>query len=178
MMSVAVRKFERKDQQEVRDLVLEGLAERWGSVFDPSYNRDLDDISNYYVERHRATIAVLEDSDQPYGGRSILGCGILLPLPAEDVYDTWCPEPESRADVLSGLRICRMMRLSVSKDCRGKGYAKRIIHHLVEVAREQGFDRILVETETLWTSAVQIYKSMGFEVVESGEENIHFEYVL
>ncbi|KAK3816486.1 MAG: acyl-CoA N-acyltransferase [Benniella sp.] len=192
-MSLTIRGIKREDQEEVHDLVLEGLAERWGAEFDPSYNQDLVDIIGYYVEGHRATVVVLEYPDQGSESRSvtggggggggasshrIVGCGILLPLPAEDIYGTWCPEPASRIDDLKGLKLCRMMRLSVSKVHRGKGFAKQIIQHLINMAKEQGFDRILVETETLWTSAVQIYKSMGFVLVESGEENVHFEYTL
>jgi GNAT superfamily N-acetyltransferase len=178
-MSLTIRGIEREDQEEVHDLVLEGLAERWGAEFDPSYNQDLVDIIGYYVEGHRATVVVLEYPDQESESRSVIvGCGILLPLPAEDVYGTWSPEPASRIDDLKGLKLCRMMRLSVAKEHRGKGFAKHIIQHLIHTAKEQGFDRIMVETETLWTSAVQIYKAMGFVIVESGEEHVHFEYTL
>ncbi|KAF9921884.1 hypothetical protein BGZ65_010007 [Modicella reniformis] len=160
-MSVTIRNFERADQDVVRNLVLEGLAERWGSDFDPSYNQDLIDMYSYYVEHHRASVVVLEHSEH------------------EDVYNTWSAEPAAlRSAQLSGLRLCRMMRLSVSKDHRGKGYAKRIILYLVHVARRLVFDKILVETETLWVSAVNVYKSMDFDVVEAGEENVHFELTL
>ncbi|KAG0324290.1 hypothetical protein BGZ99_001984 [Dissophora globulifera] len=174
----------KEDQEVVRELVLQGLAERWGQEFDPSYNQDLQDIHAYYVERHRATVVVLLEhtdaaSDDPSTSNTLIaGCGILLPLPAEDVYGSWCEEPPSRAEVLNGLRLCRMLRLSVTKSCRGKGYSRKIISHLAGAAREQGYDRILVETETLWTSAVHVYKSAGFEVVEEGEVVVHLEYRL
>lgn len=189
-----IRKFEKSDQQEVCNLVLSGLSERWGAEFDPSYNRDIMDIHGYYIERHHATVVILEvdtmhqqlqhqkkqlkQNHEQQQHKAVVGCGILLPLPAEDVYDTWCAEPPSRVEKLKGLHLCRMMRLSVSKEYRGKGYAKKLIQHLIEAAREQGFDKILVETETLWSSAVQIYKAMGFTVVEDGEETVHFEYDL
>ncbi|KAI1321829.1 hypothetical protein EDD11_000105 [Mortierella claussenii] len=176
-MSITIRSFEKKDQDAVRHLVLEGLAERWGSEFDASYNQDVNDIDGYYVQHHHATVAVLENKQDS----CIYGCGILLPLPAEDRYGTWCAEPPSSSTALSEdgskkLKLCRMMRLSVSKELRGKGYAKKIINHLRDAAQKQHFDRILVETETAWTSAVQVYKSAGFRVVEAGEENVHFEY--
>ncbi|KAG0296630.1 hypothetical protein BGZ98_000874 [Dissophora globulifera] len=183
-MNLSIRPFKREDQEVVRELVLQGLAERWGQEFDPSYNQDLQDIHAYYVERHRATVVVLLEhtdavSDDPGTSNTVIaGCGILLPLPAEDVYGSWCDEPPSRAEVLNGLRLCRMLRLSVTRSCRGKGYSRKIISHLAGAAREQGYDRILVETETLWTSAVHVYKSAGFEVVEEGEVVVHLEYKL
>ncbi|KAF9095859.1 hypothetical protein BGX23_012493 [Mortierella sp. AD031] len=181
-MSVVIRNLKREDQDQVRRIVLEGLAERWGAEFDPSYNRDLNDIYSYYIDRHHATVAVMEDPQQQSGPtgqeETIIGCGILLPLPAEDVYGTWCAEPESVRANSAGLRLCRMMRLSVSADRRGQGLAKRMIRHLIEKARERQFDLILVETETLWTSAVQIYKSEGFEVAEANHENVHYVYRL
>ncbi|KAG0253024.1 hypothetical protein BG011_006603 [Mortierella polycephala] len=195
-IQLMIRNFEKRDQQKVRNLVLDGLTERWGAEFDPSYNQDITDIHDYYIERHHATVAVLEvdtthqqlqhqnkqllqeHEQQQQQRKAVVGCGILLPLPAKDVYGTWCAEPPSRVEKLKGLRLCRMIRLSVSKEYRSKGYAKKLIQHLIEVAREQGFDKILVETETLWSSAVRIYKAMGFTVVEEGEETVHFEYDL
>lgn len=181
MQTTEIRHFKAKDQQAVRDLVLEGMAERWGAEFDPSYNKDLDDIHAYYIVRHRATVVVLlqeqEQQQQQHvpDDRQIIGCGILLPLPAEDVYGTWCAEPPSSSGPNETKSCCRMMRLSVAKDCRGQGHAKRIIRHLIDQAKERRFERILVETETAWTSAVGIYRSMGFRVIEAGEENVHYE---
>jgi len=177
MQTTEIRPFKAEDQQEVRDLALEGLAERWGAEFDPSYNKDLEDIQAYYIARHRATVVVLlqEQQQKHPGDRRIIGCGILLPLPAEDVYGTWCAEPPSSSGPHETKTCCRMMRLSVAKDCRGQGHAKRIIRHLIEKANERHFERILVETETAWTSAVGIYRSMGFRVIEAGEENVHYE---
>lgn len=183
-MSVVIRNLQKSAQDQVRKIILEGLAERWGAEFDPSYNKDLDDIYGYYVDHHHATVAVLEEHQQQLHDNKqpvIIGCGILLPLPAEDLYGTWCAEPESIRDAANsaGLKkMCRMMRLSVSADRRGQGLAKKMIRHLIEKARERQFDLILVETEVLWTSAVQIYKSEGFSIAEADHENIHFTYRL
>ncbi|KAG0004902.1 hypothetical protein BGZ79_007690 [Entomortierella chlamydospora] len=185
MSATTIRNFEKRDQEKVRNLVLEGLAERWGAEFDSSYNQDLTDIYSYYVKRHHATVVVLElqgNSNRQKDNPAIIGCGVLLPLPAEDVYGTWCAEPRSSMKATTNLgkepKLCRMMRLSISSQQRGNGYGRSIIQHLINSAREQQFDRILVETETAWTSAVEIYKATGFQVVEVGEENVHFGYDL
>ncbi|KAF8927537.1 hypothetical protein BGZ47_002101 [Haplosporangium gracile] len=195
-MPIVIRDLKKSDQDQVRNIILEGLAERWGQEFDPTFNKDLDDIYGYYVDRHHATVAVIEEYQQqryqPQEGAAItdeqqthspviIGCGVLLPLPAEDVYGTWCAEPESireKANSAGLTKLCRMMRLSVSADRRGQGLAKKMIRHLIETARERQFDLILVETEVLWESAVQIYKSEGFFVAEADDENIHYTYRL
>ncbi|KAG0203914.1 hypothetical protein BGX28_003966 [Mortierella sp. GBA30] len=151
------------------------LSERWGKDFDPSFNQDLKDIYGYYVQRHGATVVVME-SIEPED--EILACGILLPLPAEDVYDSWRAEPESTKASHEGLRLSRMIRLSVSKDQRGKGYGKKIVQYLIDAAREQRFDRILVETEKHWASAVGVYDAAGFIAVADDGERFHYEYNL
>jgi len=173
-MAVRIRTFEERDQEIVRQLVLGGLAERWGSEFNPLFNQDTKDVQGYYLQRNKATVAVLEDVEREV----VIGCGILLPLPAEDVYDSWCAEPESTKASHEGLKLARMMRLSLSSEHRGKGYAKKIIHYLVDQAREQGFDRILVETERHWASAVGVYKAAGFIVAAEDAEKVHYEYLL
>lgn len=45
--SIAFEQFDSKDQQEARQLILEGLAEHWG-VLDPRQNPDLEDIASAY----------------------------------------------------------------------------------------------------------------------------------
>ncbi|KAF8978600.1 hypothetical protein BGZ46_006317 [Entomortierella lignicola] len=120
------------------------------SQSDATYNQDVNDIHSYYIKRHHATVIVLE-----LQGDSTLN----------DV-GSYCPYQQ------------KMFTGPVSSQHRGKGYAKAIIEYLVNVAKEQQFDRILVETETAWASAVQIYKSVGFQVAEAGEEIVHYEYRL
>jgi hypothetical protein len=46
-----MRDFKPGDQVPVRELVLEGMRERWGDAYDPSVNPDLDDISASYLDR-------------------------------------------------------------------------------------------------------------------------------
>ena len=55
-----LRDFARRDQRAVRDLILDGLRERWGDGFDPSYNADLEDITSSYVAKG-AEVVVFDD---------------------------------------------------------------------------------------------------------------------
>jgi GNAT superfamily N-acetyltransferase len=61
LSQVTIRPFEREDQGQARQLILNGLAEHWGWL-DPSKNPDLDDIAACYaggvflVAEHRGEI--------------------------------------------------------------------------------------------------------------------------
>lgn len=188
-MSVKLRSFEKRDQQAVHDLVQAGLNERWGDEYNPTYNKDLDDIYGYYVERLKCSVAVLEHPEQ-----GPIGCGVLIPLPAKDEFGTWQAEPNltrskssadeaivdhaKNEDLDSDVKKCRMVRVSVDSAHRGQGYAKSIVKYLMDAARSRGFHKVIVETTTPWISAVKLYESLGYAVVDANEENVHFEYVL
>ena len=47
ILDIDIRPFERDHQREVRNLILTGMGERWGSI-DESANPDIDDIENSY----------------------------------------------------------------------------------------------------------------------------------
>ncbi|KAF9431127.1 hypothetical protein BGZ94_008902 [Podila epigama] len=128
----------RRQQQRNND---EGLKERWGDEYDPTYNKDLDDIDGYYVGRLNCTVVVLEHSED-----GPIGCGIIIPLPAENVFGTWRATPDetltdtNNADANSNsVKTCRMVRVSVDLAHRGHGHAKTIVRHLMESAKNQGW---------------------------------------
>lgn len=64
-----IRPFHPQDQKEVKDLILDGLIEHWGSL-EPSRNLDLDDITTSYAGA-LFLVALLD-------GR-LVGTGALLP---------------------------------------------------------------------------------------------------
>jgi GNAT superfamily N-acetyltransferase len=66
---VLILPFQPADQKEVKDLILAGLAEYWGSL-DPSCNPDLDDITRTY---HQAVFLVARLDDR------LVSTGALLP---------------------------------------------------------------------------------------------------
>ena len=72
MMVIVIRDFELCDQKAFRALVLAGLEERWGDVFDPSFNHDLDDIAATYLAERAAVVVVEID-------HRIVATGILRP---------------------------------------------------------------------------------------------------
>lgn len=66
---ILIRPFHPADQSEVKDLILAGLAEHWGSL-DPSRNPDLDDITTSYAGA-LFLVAHLDDR--------LVGTGALIP---------------------------------------------------------------------------------------------------
>lgn len=72
-VDITLLPFQPADQQAVRDLILAGLAEHWGTL-DPARNPDLKDIAASY------TGAVFLVARQ--AGR-IIGCGALVPRTVE-----------------------------------------------------------------------------------------------
>ena len=145
-----VRTFREADQQGVRDLVLDGMRERWAERYDPTYNGDLDDIARTYVAAG-AEVIVIGDSVQ------ILATGILL----------------SGADGRG-----RMVRVSVDAGRRREGLGRRVVEELVERARRRGMRELLVRTDTPWASAVALYVACGFVEVGRDEHDTHFALTL
>lgn len=141
-----VRDFDAADQVAVHDLVLQGLRERWGDAFDPSFNQDLDDIDAHYVEAG-ADVVVAEHAG------AVVACGILL-------YE--------------GDEEGRLVRVSVASTHRRRGLARAVVAELVERAHQRGRSRIHVLTDTPWTSAVELYRACGFTQLDSDGTDTHF----
>ncbi len=149
---VRLRSFQPADQAAVRALILAGLGSRFGTV-DESLNPDVDDLQGYYVEAGE-TVLVAE-----YGGR-LVGCGVLY--------------RENGSD-----RVGRIARVSVTASLQGQGLGKQISQALIEAACVRHFRRLLVETNSDWTSALRLYQGLGFiethrvEVPEYGYTEVH-----
>jgi ribosomal protein S18 acetylase RimI-like enzyme len=130
---LVIRPFEASDQAVVRRLILEGLGEHFGFI-DETLNPDIDDITaNYIIAGH--VFVVVQD------GNDIVGTGAL---------------------VFRGEGIGQMVRVSVRSDYRRKGIGKAIVEHLIEVARQRGVRRLIVETNSDWYDAIGLYKRLGF----------------
>jgi ribosomal protein S18 acetylase RimI-like enzyme len=141
-----VRDFRASDQDELRLLVLAGLRERWGEVFDAGHNPDLDDFVANYVERGADVVVVESD------GR-LVATGTLVP----------------EADGTG-----RIVRMSVARAYRRRGLAQRVVAELVARARRRGMCAVRVLADTPWTSAVALYRACGFTEVESDPTDTGF----
>ena len=101
---------------------------------DPTLNPDLNDIGAYY---ENATFLVAW-----FNGR-IIGSGALIPKSNQAV---------------------EIVRMSVSSEFRRHGIGKQILERLCQEAKEFGFQRIVLETNSTWSGVIEFYKRFGFSV--------------
>lgn len=142
-----LRSFQPADQSDVEALIQSGLRERWGASFDAAANPDLKDISANYATKGSSVI-VGESA-----GR-IVACGIL--------------RPESD-------QCGRILRMSVAASHRRQGLGTHVVDELLRRARARGMAKVLVMTDTPWSSAVALYRSCGFAEVAQDQTDTHFE---
>jgi len=141
-----LRSFRNTDQIEVRGLIIEGLRGHFG-VIDESLNPDLDNIERNFLNKGHAFIVA------EIGGQ-LVGAGGLM------VIDN---------------KIARMVRVSVANSHRRKGIGMTIVDRLVSIAREHGFERVLVETNHDWSDAISLYLRCGFVIYERDDISVHLQ---
>jgi GNAT superfamily N-acetyltransferase len=54
-------------------------------------------------------------------------------------------------------------RMYVAPAARRRGFARQVLHHLEETAREAGADVMVLETGTMQPEAIALYTSAGYE---------------
>jgi ribosomal protein S18 acetylase RimI-like enzyme len=133
------------DTQEIaKDLILEGLAERFGFI-DYSLNPDLNNIVESYL---------------------IKGDTFLLGSIQGEIKCTG-------ALINEETNVGRIVRMSVIKEYRRMGLARKMLKKLEGIARDKGYTRIVLETNIDWTNAIQFYKSSGFNEIHKEDGLIH-----
>jgi GNAT superfamily N-acetyltransferase len=144
--------FQPADQAAVKDLILAGLAEHWGTL-DPSKNPDLDDIAASYAAASNsgATFLVARYQDR------IIGTGALVPRQ-------------------NG--IVEVVRMSVAANGRRQGIGRMILQALVDRARQDGFQRIILETTETWQEVIAFYLHFGFRITHYKDGDVYFELTL
>lgn len=141
---IYLRPFEVRDQQAARALILDGLGEHFGFI-DESRNPDLDDIKAHYVAPGNVfVVAQIEDR--------LAGTGALI---TEDEYTG------------------RLVRMSVRRETRRQGIGRLLVGHLLALARERGFTRVLVETNNDWEDAIGLYRRCGFVEYDRDDVSVY-----
>ncbi|KAM9063776.1 N-acetyltransferase 8 [Sarcophilus harrisii] len=84
----------------------------------------------------------------------------------------WVAEAERRVVGTVGVRLARqpvgggeyleLFRLSVRSDLRGRGMARTLVQTVLQFARDQGFDGVVLETSSANHPAHRLYESAGF----------------
>ncbi len=132
-MKLLIRPFAAADQAAARRLILDGLGEHFGYI-DETRNPDIDDILGQYIDSSQTfIIAEMEGV--------VVGTGALI-----------------RETAQTG----RVVRMSVAREMRRMGIAQALMARLIEIARERGYTRLVLETNSGWDDAIGLYQRCGF----------------
>lgn len=79
--------------------------------------------------------------------------------------------------------VCEMKRLYVDPSARGSGLGRSLAVRLIEAGRERGYQAMRLDTLPFMTSAIALYRSLGFRPIEryddgSPQNALYFELAL
>ncbi|ANU11049.1 putative N-acetyltransferase [Planococcus antarcticus DSM 14505] len=132
-------------EEEARDVILKGLEERFGFI-DSRYNPDLKSIIESFSRQ---------------------GAVFLIGIYVGQVICTGAVSFEA-----SG--VGRIERMSVLKEHRRSGVAKRMINSLEAWSKENGYQQLVLETNNGWQSAIDLYKNRGYNLFLNDGECSYF----
>lgn len=133
---ISFRTATNADCENVQSLVFEVLREYGLTPCLSSTDSDIADIESAYIERG-GVFEVIEDANG-----NILGTVGLYPIDSERV---------------------ELRKMYFAKDLRGKGFGKKTLQRMIEIAREKGYKQIYLETASVLKEAVGLYQSFGFQ---------------
>ncbi|TXF89019.1 GNAT family N-acetyltransferase [Neolewinella aurantiaca] len=84
---------------------------------------------------------------QDFGGAVIVGCAGFAPLAGGDGT------------------VCELRKMYILKEARGYGGGKLLMNACLEGARAAGYEKIYLETVSAMTTAAEVYKKNGFELL-------------
>lgn len=72
-------------------------------------------------------------------------------------------------------RIVELKRMFVLPEFQGNGYGRLLLEHAVKCAREEGYQKICLDTRKQFSVAQHLYRSVGFQETERYNDNEHAE---
>lgn len=68
----------------------------------------------------------------------------------------------------------RVVRMSVKKEKRRLGIATVILNHLIEIAKDKGYEQVVLETTSTWQDVIQFYLRNNFTITHHADGDTHF----
>ncbi|MBO5341411.1 MAG: GNAT family N-acetyltransferase [Lachnospiraceae bacterium] len=72
-------------------------------------------------------------------------------------------------------RIAELKRMFVLPEFQGNGYGRLLLEYAIKSAREQGYQKICLDTRKQFSVAQHLYRSVGFRETERYNDNEHAE---
>ena len=66
----------------------------------------------------------------------------------------------------------RIQFLCIDKECRGKGYAKKLMDDTISEIKDMGYENVVLVTRTTNKPAIELYKRLGFNIVDEDSYGI------
>lgn len=138
-LDFTIRKASNNDSVEVQELIFTVLKE-YGLEPQPlTTDKDLFDLESNYKD---GFFAIIED------GSKIVATFALYPISKK------CAE---------------IRKMYASPESRGRGLGKWMVGYLLQIAEENGFEEVELETASSLVEAIGLYQKIGFE--EKSSEN-------
>src|SRR5690606_6032579 len=84
-------------------------------------------------------------------------------------YSCWVYEDRENSGVIFGYAVlmtaldeAHLLNISIAKLHQGKGLGRKLLEHMMQIARNHGAQTIFLEVRPSNIAAVQLYESMGF----------------
>jgi GNAT superfamily N-acetyltransferase len=74
-----------------------------------------------------------------------------------------------------GNGLYEISKMAVDEDSQGKGIGRRIITRAIDWVKESSGKKIFIETNTVLETAVNLYKKLGFVLVQDTSGRSHYE---
>ncbi|MDD4901874.1 MAG: GNAT family N-acetyltransferase [Patescibacteria group bacterium] len=153
MSKIKLRRYRTSDQDTVLRLHVEGLKQTESFLDDPKYNQDFSNIKEIYLNnRGEFLMAMLNDE--------IIGMGALRKI------------NEQTAEI---------KRMRVDLKYQRQGIGSTILDRLIDRARELGYEKIILDTNTNQAAARRLYEKYGFKEYKRGSvahlQTIYYELI-
>ena len=140
--TIHIRKIDKKDNETIADIIRQSLKEfganKPGTVY---FDKTTDTMwENFEVEK--ASYFVLEENGQLAGG-----CGFY---PTEGLPNY----------------TCELVKMYLSPQFRKKGYGQLLLDKTIAKAKQDGYNKMYIETLPELTNAIEIYKKNGFHFID------------
>ena len=128
-------------RKQVNELHIQGEPK----IFKPGFSVEMQQYVFQFINNDQKILLVYEDE------KGI--CGYAM------VSFVVKPETPYRYE----LRFAEIEEIGVDANCQGKGCGKKLINHIVEIAKQKGFMQIELNMFTFNQNADVFYEKIGFE---------------